>query len=199
MNPFPFLEIITCQSTKVSRSAYHEAHPEVGLSYNFLFSRSELDIYYPQMLGSGPSSVGILLQMPDGSRFPVKYPLMCYIHRSTKLNWAISSSNPVGGDRASQAAERDCWESLFRGDQWGYGGGIWWRGFLVWFYCMHVSMLQVLSPCISNIKICFSSKAVESSSCKPRPLTVGKFQCLESNLCPIEGLPTCNLDKCKVS
>lgn len=29
--------------------------------------------------------------------------------------------------------------------------------------------------------------------------TVEKFLDLESNLCGIEGLPTCNLDRCKVS
>lgn len=146
------------------------------------------------------TSVGILLQMPDGSQ--------SYIHSWAtytgvqSLTEQFSSSNPVGGDRASQAAERDCWESLFRGDRWGYAGGIWWRGFLVWFYSMPVSLyiyIHVLSPYISYRKICFSLQSSSIQFMQAQDPTVKKILDFESNLCGIEGLPTCNLDKCKVS
>lgn len=130
---------------------------------------------------------------------------MSYIYRSTKLNWAIfilkscrwwssfaSSWKRLLGISLSRRPVRVCWWYLMARV---FGLILQYACFFIYIYIY----IHVLSPYISYRKICFSLQSSSIQFMQAQDPTVKKILDFESNLCGIEGLPTCNLDKCKVS
>jgi len=78
------------------------------------------------------------------------------------------------------------------------GEGFWFDSTVCLFLYIYI-YIHVLSPYISYRKICFSLQSSSIQFMQAQDPTVEKILDFESNLCGIEGLPTCNLDKCKVS